>query len=450
MLNLSVDQIGSLAPDAASASAAKGLANPAKWQNLGISEAALWGECQGSGSKPYQVQIDAAGPTFKCSCPSRKFPCKHGLALLLIRAQKPGAVPVAEPPAWVSEWLAAREKRTLQKEEKVAKKAKGEVDPKAEIQARKKLEKRWALMSSGIQELETWLSDQVRRGYAAMTAGGIDAQSMAARLVDAQMPTLARRVKGLGVLLTASQPDIPGRLLGEMGRLQLLLDGLKRYADLPPGMQGDLRAAVGWNYEKEEILALAAPVEDCWGILGIRIEPREKLWERRVWLHGRDTGRRAVVVDYAHGTPVFASPFVVGEAYRLSLAFYPSAARCGRALVAGGEPNQPETLTVPKVSLHEEIARLTTDFSHHPWSEIQPLWVRGATLARAESGWCVRTAEGVSLPVCLGNSDDIAWNLMSLSGGAALDWFGEWDGEGLQMLSAWRERVLWNTAGQAG
>ncbi len=45
------------------------------------------GLCQGSGRQPYQARVDLAEPAFKCSCPSRKFPCKHGLALLLLFAK---------------------------------------------------------------------------------------------------------------------------------------------------------------------------------------------------------------------------------------------------------------------------------------------------------------------------------------------------------------------------
>jgi len=104
---LTPDQILSLAPDDASAKAAKGLLAPAKWPTLGCNETAIWGECQGSGSKPYQVSIDLGGPTFKCTCPSRKFPCKHGLAVYLLRAQKEAAFTAHEPPPWVAEWLAS-------------------------------------------------------------------------------------------------------------------------------------------------------------------------------------------------------------------------------------------------------------------------------------------------------------------------------------------------------
>ena len=80
-MNLTMEQITALAPDAASVKAGRGLVNSAKWPTLGQSANALWGECQGSGSKPYQVSVDLGGPAFKCTCPSRKFPCKHGLGL---------------------------------------------------------------------------------------------------------------------------------------------------------------------------------------------------------------------------------------------------------------------------------------------------------------------------------------------------------------------------------
>src|SRR6476469_9727229 len=78
------DRIIALAPDPSSAKAGRELANPRKWVTLGLNEAAIWGECQGSGSKPYRTQIDLIEPAFKCSCPSRKFPCKHALALFLL------------------------------------------------------------------------------------------------------------------------------------------------------------------------------------------------------------------------------------------------------------------------------------------------------------------------------------------------------------------------------
>ncbi|HHC73610.1 MAG TPA: hypothetical protein ENK78_00860, partial [Thiothrix sp.] len=111
----SSDQVNQLAPDTASIKAAKKLNKPAKWPLLGVSENTLWGECQGSGKKPYQTIIDFAEPAFKCSCPSRKFPCKHGLALAFIYAEQNHAVTQSQPPAWVSDWLEKRQQKQAKK-----------------------------------------------------------------------------------------------------------------------------------------------------------------------------------------------------------------------------------------------------------------------------------------------------------------------------------------------
>src|SRR5215207_7589452 len=108
---LTSEQILALAPDAASARAGAALATGRKWTRLGGDGRAVWGECLGSGARPYQTRADLADLAAKCSCPSRKFPCKHGLALLLLLTTEPELFTAGEPPAWVSEWLASRTER---------------------------------------------------------------------------------------------------------------------------------------------------------------------------------------------------------------------------------------------------------------------------------------------------------------------------------------------------
>ena len=94
-LALSTDQVLALAPDTSSVAAAKKLAKPGAWRNLGQSESALWGECQGSAL--YQTEVALSDLATKCSCPSRKFPCKHALGLLLIAAASPAAPAESAP-----------------------------------------------------------------------------------------------------------------------------------------------------------------------------------------------------------------------------------------------------------------------------------------------------------------------------------------------------------------
>ena len=44
----------------------------------------LWGRCRGSGAEPYETIVDHVEVAWRCTCPSRKLPCKHALALLLL------------------------------------------------------------------------------------------------------------------------------------------------------------------------------------------------------------------------------------------------------------------------------------------------------------------------------------------------------------------------------
>ena len=83
----SVEQVMAAAPDSTSQVAGRRLARPGPWSAIGMSDGLLWGECQGSGKTPYRVTVDTGGRRYQCSCPSRKFPCKHALGLLFLWAE---------------------------------------------------------------------------------------------------------------------------------------------------------------------------------------------------------------------------------------------------------------------------------------------------------------------------------------------------------------------------
>lgn len=190
----STEQILALAPDAGSIKSGKELATPRKWSSTGANELAAWGECKGSGKEPYQTQIDLNGPAFKCSCPSRKFPCKHALGLFLLFASQPGLFSQTSPPIWVSEWLAKRSPRTEQSSKpKVAKEIDAEEKAQKQREAKiRRAAKRGERILEGLEDLELWLQDLVRQGLAAMQAKPHNFwEARAARLVDAQAPGLA-------------------------------------------------------------------------------------------------------------------------------------------------------------------------------------------------------------------------------------------------------------------
>lgn len=154
-------RLASIAPDDASAKAARRLALPSTWQELGSDGGATWGLLKGSGSKPYQVMLDLgslqAGPfAFRCTCPSRKQPCKHVLALLLVAAEQPDALPRhAEPAPYVAEWLAKRAEKAVQ----APREKRAPTLKQQEKSAAARMEK----IAAGLDELEPWFFDLLRQ-----------------------------------------------------------------------------------------------------------------------------------------------------------------------------------------------------------------------------------------------------------------------------------------------
>jgi hypothetical protein len=83
---LSLDDIKNKAPDRTAFAAAKKIATAASWSSLGRQPNILWGVALGSKGDSYSVYIDASRSAFECNCASRKRPCKHALALLILDA----------------------------------------------------------------------------------------------------------------------------------------------------------------------------------------------------------------------------------------------------------------------------------------------------------------------------------------------------------------------------
>ncbi|WP_246083386.1 SWIM zinc finger family protein [Nonomuraea diastatica] len=384
------DQVLALAPDASSQKAAQGVATPGKWSLRGTTGTMLYGECKGSGAKPYLACVDLTEPAYRCSCPSRKFPCKHTLGLLLLWSAD--GVPAQEAaPQWVTEWVKARAERAARSAAKIegarqpgdgaARSRDGDGQPAGaevsggsrgkdgqpageessggsrggdgqpvgdevsgraggkegqpageEMSGRGRGARgesvRHGRVASGLAELERWLADQVRQGLAG--AGEHDWEGLAKRLIDAQAPGVAGIVSRLARV--RSEEGWPGRLLEEYALLNLLAVAYRRRAELPPALGQTVLIRTGFPVTREEVLARPA-VRDHWDVLGRRDEVQDRLTARKVWLRGRRTGRPALVLSFAPQGQSLDASLVTGTTIDADLAYYPGAAPL-RALVA--------------------------------------------------------------------------------------------------------------------
>lgn len=430
---LTPEQILALSPDDGSAKAAKGLLAPAKWPTLGHDEAAIWGECQGSGSKPYQVIIDVGGPSFKCSCPSRKFPCKHGLALYLLLAQKASSFTANTQPQWVSEWMMARQQRAEKQAEKKA--APADAKPADPAAAAKREMKRLDRMITGARDLERWMADLVRHGISDLPAKPATFwREAAARLVDAQAGGLAVMVRQLENAVSSGE-GWQQRALLQMGRMQLLTEAMQRLDSLPEALRHDVRSSAGWAADKDEVVAANDRVEDVWQVLGVSYDENEKLWERHVWLRGFQSARQALLLDFSHGGRRFEHVFVPGMKVKVALAFFPSASPLRALLLNAPVEEQSAAQVAPLDTWDDALDSVAGMLARQPWLQRLPLRLNHAIPVQRNGRWHVRDCATREAPLKI--HDDDAWQLLALSGGRPLAMFGEWLGDRWRPLSAW-------------
>ena len=438
-MNYSPEQIIALAPDAASAKAGRSLATASKWQNVGQDERALWGECQGSGSKPYQTVIDLNEPAFRCSCPSRKFPCKHGLGLFLLIANEPATAKAATAPAWAAAWLAKRDGLAQRKSE-AAKKADEEVDEatlarRASQKAKRSLD-REAKVVAGLKELELWLRDLLRHGFASAQTRSFDYwEKMAARLIDAQAPGAARRVRDLSRVPQSGDGWIE-QLLTKVSSLFLLLKAFERIETLSAATQADVRTAIGWSYKEDELPEENA-VADEWLVLGQRTTGEEGLRVRRTWLWGVRNARGALILEFAVAGQHLAMDFLPGTSIEAELIFYPSNYPLRVAIKKRNNPTRTSKEISGYSNTEQLLAMHAGVLALNPWVEALPAPLQTVVPMRRNEKWYARDVDGRLLSLrCDATS---GWKLIALSGGYPMTIFGEWNGQSLLPVAAWAD-----------
>jgi hypothetical protein len=415
------DQVLALAPDAASVAAGRKLASPRTWQGLGRDARAVWGQCQGSAL--YAVKADLADGATACTCPSRKFPCKHALGLLLMHAAN--QIPEGSPPAFVTEWTAKRDEKAAKAEIREAQAAEPvdeETLAKRAAAAEKRAEQRADRVGEGILALDTWMTDLVRNGLATLeTASNAVFEQQAARLVDAQATGLASRVRRLGARI--GDDGWANRALEDLGQLALLGHAFRRIDALDPELAATVRQQLGYPVDQASVLENGAAVADTWAIVGQDEDDDERLRTQRTWLMGLRTGRSALILQFAPGTAAFAQLLVPGSAFEATLRYYPGAAP-ERALIAERGDVVPFPLRLPGApSIAAALEAVADVLAVQPWAAAFPLVLRDVVPAVDRDRWLLVDASGDALP------STRAWRLLAVSGGSPVDVAGSWDGQ---------------------
>lgn len=427
------EQIIALAPDASSEKNGRALANAAKWLTRGRSENAVWGECQGSGKNPYQTAIDLREPAFKCSCPSRKFPCKHALGLFLLFAAQENLFTTENPPAFCAEWLEKREAQKVKKETKAETELTAEEKEKREKSKAKRAAEREKKVAEGLRELEIWLKDLIRQGLA--TAKNQPAnywEKIAKRMIDAQAAGAARMIRDLSGAISQNE-NWAEDFLARAGKIFLLVEAYKNLENLPENIQTDVKTAIGWT-TKEDELETAETVGDEWFVVGQRVYEEEKMRVQRTWLFGEETRRAALLLDFAFQNQPLDVSMVVGTKIKAELAFYPGNLPLRSVIKNRGDGLEHFNKLKGSENFDEFLEKYSEAVSRNLWLEVFPAALENVVPVIRDERIFLRDANAKLLP--LKWSIENLLHLIAFSGGREIDFFGEWDGATLFPMRA--------------
>jgi len=459
MAVISLEKIEAIASDQASLVAARKLVKPSSWSGLSSDNAGLiWGECQGSGSSPYRVVASEIDAGYKCTCPSRKFPCKHSLALMWMRAERKVSFESAESPQWVQDWVRRRRSGSdvsasaeAQPKSLVQATTDGpeEIDPKVEARAaaardRSRRERETAILA-GLDDLDRWLIDQTEGGLAGFAGhAGKSCRSIAQRLVDAKAPGLASRLD----LLPSRILSLPEHLratvaVEQLGQLHLLAEAYRRQESLDLDLCADVRREVGWTQARESLLGEdgALCISGSWRVVGIvsEVQPdRLRRLETWLWREGAtDAPHVAVLLDFV---PIASGqtrgPYRTGERMEATLVYY-RFARPLRALIK--ETSNPAhecsaSLELSKDGLAGAIAEYENALTRVPWINMWPMKFSEARVRRNSERLflCSANDAGVALPLLMSQASTVT-PLLAME---KIDGFGLWDGYSFRLCFA--------------
>jgi hypothetical protein len=269
------------------------------------------------------------------------------------------------------------------------------------------------------------MCDLVRQGLAGARAKPYSFwDQAAARLVDAQAPSLAERVRDLGGEVLRRDDWVP-YLLTELGRMSTLVRAWQRRDLLDDVAVAELRTRLGWSRTAEEVRA-GAVVRDRWIVVGRRQDGNERVRAQRTWLWGSTTGTWALLLDFAVGGGSFGLAYVAGGVLEAGLAFYPGALP-QRAIVVEGDVTA-QTTSLPVTSVRDALLKVGDWLAADPWTPQAPVALGGVRVRRDGTGWTVVDATGEALSL---HRTFEPWKLLAHVGEEPCDLFAEWHEEGL-------------------
>jgi hypothetical protein len=214
-------------------------------------------------------------------------------------------------------------------------------------------------------------------------------------------------------------------LLDQLGRLYLLIESFKRFDELGPETQADIRTVLGWHMKRHEVSGDGG-LHDNWLVVGkYSEEMSQRLRTQRIWLRGRESGKDALIQEFAFGDTLYETHLQPGWSVDARLVFYPSRYPL-RGFISEKLGDVKDDLTLSGESIHASVVGYSRALSQNPWLPQFPFLLDKVIVTRYSNDWVLREADGTYLPIA--ERFKHKWSLLALSGGHPIQVAGEWDG----------------------
>lgn len=266
MIEIDDTFVDATAPNANAIASAKTIVNKGKfaWRRKDPDETLIFAECLGSGKSNYQTSVDftdPSNPVYRCTCPSRQFPCKHALALMYawVRGAKFETGEVPEDVA------SKRDKAKVRAEKKLEAKA----TPTKRNVNKKALAKKIDAQLDGLDVLETIVHDLVRGGLGTLNAKSARMLSDQAKaLGNAYLPGAQSALNAFVALFdddseetgTAQRERIYTEALDRLARVQMICKRGREYLterkadpELKPNTESTIAEWLGHAWQLAEL-----------------------------------------------------------------------------------------------------------------------------------------------------------------------------------------------------
>ncbi len=429
---LFIDQLSS---DPASLQAGKELAKSLYWESCAYSDNAVWGSCKGSGSLPYRTQIDLHQIAYKCTCPSRKFPCKHSLGLLYYYISNAAVFVIEAEPEWVKVWIDKRNQKPATEATETP-----VITPKITNPAT--LEKRHKQVIDGISELQLWLQDLVRNGLMALPPKPPSYwDDMIRRMVDAKAPGLANALKKIAEIPMGGN-GWENSVWEKIVRLYAISEAYKNLTSLTEDEQYEVKSLIGFTQNQEQ-LKTQNGIKDIWMALSSITKEENDIMVLQTWFLGKTSGCIGLYLQFYPWQLSPALNFIVGASYQGEIVHFYGIENDRVLLKDWNNSNtifEPETSINNIEMLHQKnIEQLQLN----PFIESKPYIVAELILHKLNNNWML--IDNRQNYVLLTNKDETGLlKLFITTGGKPSKFFILGKGLSYELMGCWDNGCYYN------